>query len=189
MPNWVYNTITVKGNKEDIAKMMNDAVKGENGIMNLSSWFPVPETFIKYDTTNYPDGKGLKVGEDWYDGLGPHEGKVTEELIEEFKQATKEQREKYGVVGWYDYNVLMYGCKWNSELNIEEQYDEEIVFTAETPWGSPERWVKRMSEKYPELTFHLYAEYEDNWWEDKYYQAGEEACNGEGTLWDNEEDE
>lgn len=189
MPNWTYNTITVRGSKEDLNKMMNDAEKTD-GVLNLSSWFPVPETFKKYDTTNHPDGKGLKVGDDWWDGLGSHEGKVTEELIEEFKQATKEQREKYGVVGWYDYNCKMYGCKWNSELNIEEQYDEEIVLTADTPWSAPDNWLRRMSAKYPNLVFNNHAEYEEGFWEDVTYEAGEDYQEGSGEMsWDDEEEE
>lgn len=189
MPNWTFNTITVRGSKEDLNKMMNDAEKTD-GVLNLSSWFPVPETFKKYDTTNHPDGKGLKVGEDWYDGLGPHEGKVTEELIEEFKQATKEQREKYGVVGWYDYNCKMYGCKWNSELNVEHQSDEEVVFTADTPWSAPDAWLLRMSAKYPTLEFYNHAEYEEGYWEDSSYSEGCGDVCAEGEMnWDDEEEE
>ena len=190
MPNWTFNTINIKGEKKDLEKMMNDAVPGKDGKLYFSSWFPVPETFIKYDTTNHPDGKGLKVGDDWWDGLGSHEGKVTEELIEEFKQATKEQKEKYGVVGWYDYNCKMYGCKWNCDLNVEEQYDDEIEITCDTPWSAPDAWLLRMSEKYPTLSFHNHAEYEDGWWEDSDYEDGSGDVSDRGEMeYDDEEDE
>lgn len=189
MPNWTYNTITVRGSKEDLNKMMNDAEKTD-GVLNLSSWFPVPETFKKYDTTNHPNGEGLKVGEEWWDGLGRHDGVVTEELIGEFKQATKEQKEKYGVVGWYDYNRKMYGVKWNSELQLESQTDEEIVLTADTPWSAPDAWLFRMSAKYPTLSFHNHAEYEEGFWEDWDYEEGGGDVVATGEMeYDEEEEE
>ncbi len=68
MPNWTYNTITIRGNDGTLAKMMNDAVKEENGKLALQSWFPIPETFLKYDTTNHPNGDRFKVGEEYWDG-------------------------------------------------------------------------------------------------------------------------
>ena len=188
MPNWTYNTITVTGSKEGLERMMSEAQR-VNGVLNLSSWFPVPETFKKYDTTNHPDGKGLNVGEEWWDGLGAHEGKVTEELIEEFKQATKEQMEKYGVVGWYDYNRKMYGCKWDCKLTVDGQTDNQIDISVDTPWSEPDAWLGRMSVKYPELTFHNHAEYEEGFWYDTTYEAGEEYADGSGTLdWDDEKE-
>ena len=142
MPNWTFNTITVRGSKEDLNKMMNDAEKTD-GVLNLSSWFPVPETF-----------------------------------------------KKYGVVGWYDYNCKMYGCKWNSELNVEHQSDEEVVFTADTPWSAPDAWLLRMSAKYPTLEFYNHAEYEEGYWEDSSYSEGCGDVCAEGEMnWDDEEEE
>lgn len=187
MPNWTYNYITVRGSKEDLNKMMNDAEKTD-GVLNLSSWFPIPETFKKYDTTNHPNGEGLRVGEQWYDGLGNHDALVTEELIEEFKQATKEQREKYGVVGWYDYNCKMYGCKWNSEVNVESQTDDEVVLTCDTPWSAPDAWLLRMSDKYPTLNFHNHAEYEEGFWEDSDYEDGCGDVSDRGEMEYDDED-
>lgn len=190
MPNWTFNTITVRGDKESLNKMMADAERNEQGGLNLSSWFPVPETFNKYDTTNHPDGEGLKVGEEWWDGLGRHDGVVTEELIQEFKDATREQREKYGVVGWYDYNHKMYGCKWNSELVVESESDTQIVLTADTPWSAPDAWLMRMSEKYPDLVFENHAEYEEGFWEDTVYEDGDGDQVGTGEMdWGDDDEE
>ena len=190
MPNWTFNTITVRGNKESLKKMMADARVYPNGSLSLSSWFPVPETFIKYDTTNHPDGKGLKVGEEWWDGLGKHEGVVTEELIQEFKDATREQREKYGVVGWYDYNCKMYGVKWDSELTVESKGETEIVLAGDTPWSAPDAWLMRMSEKYPDLVFENHAEYEEGFWEDTVYENGDGDQVGTGEMdWGDDDEE
>ena len=199
MPNWTYNSIRVEGSKDSLTKFMNDGLanarkpenEGDNPQLSLSSWIPTPETFRKYDTTNHPDGKGLKVGDKWWDGLGSHGDKVvTEELIEEFKQATKEQAEKYGVVGWYDYNVKTFGCKWDSEVCVESINDTEINLSADTPWSAPENWLRTISAKYPDLTFHLYATYEEGFWEEMDFQNGREAEIGSGEYdWEEEEED
>lgn len=191
MPNWTYNRIVVKGEKENLDKFMNDAIRDENGNLSLSSWIPTPETFKKYDTTNHPDGEGLKVGEKWWDGFGNHDDQlVTEELIEEFKKATAEQREKYGVVGWYDYNLHTFGCKWDSEVRVEAIADIQINLSADTPWSAPENWLRTISKKYPELTFHIHALYEEGFWEDFDFKEGRKAeiDSGEANWYDEEEE-
>lgn len=190
MPNWTYNTIKISGSKADLARMMNDAVKDENGRLKLSSWFPIPETFLKYDTTNHPNGERLRVGEKLWTGLHGNNGPiVTEELIEEYKLATKEQRELYGVVGWYDYNCKYFGCKWDSEVEIEEQNDDEIVLRSDTPWCAPDVFLVRFSKKYPELSIYNHAYYEEGYWEDYSYQCGVATFEDKGEeVWDDEEE-
>ena len=197
MPNWTCNTITIEGSKDSLNKFIADAVernpecrdKEDKPQYSLSSWIPTPETFRKWDTTNHPDGQGLKVGDKWYDGLGDHNQLVTEELIEEFKKATEEQREKYGVVGWYDYNRKTFGCKWDSEVFIDAVTDTEIRLSTDTPWSAPENWLRTISAKYPGLTFHLHAEYEEGFWEDLDFKEGRKAEIGNGELTYTDEDE
>lgn len=78
MPNWVYNTIAVKGNKNDVIsfiKKMNDKVtendsidtiidalvqgnKGDNA-PSFNTFIPMPQTYVDYDTTNYPNGERI----------------------------------------------------------------------------------------------------------------------------------
>ena len=188
MPNWTYNNILIKGEKKNLDKFMNDAIRNEDGNLSLSSWLPIPETFEKYDTTNHPDGKGLEVGKrlrSWEDDSPI----VTEELIEEYKQATKEQKEQYGVVGWYDYNVKTFGCKWDSEVVLEKNTDTEIVLSAETPWSAPNNWLRTISKKYPELIFHLHADYEEGFWMDLEFTDGLEAEKGFGEIVFDDEEE
>lgn len=189
MPNWTYNTITITGPKETLKKFVEDG-RGAEKQLFLSSWLPIPETYQKYDTTNHPNGKGLKVGEKWWDGLGSHEGQVvTEELIEEFKAATKEQAEKYGAVGWYDYNVKTFGCKWDCEVNVEFHTDTEIVLTTDTPWSAPGNWLRTISKNYPDLSFNLHAIYEEGFWEDLSFGEGLKSELGSGEYnWEEEEE-
>ena len=195
MPNWTYNTITIEGNKETLDMLMNDAVRNEDGKLQLSSWFPIPETFLKYDTTNHPNGEGLRVGERLWPGLyelnTPDRPIITEELIEEYKRATQEQKEKYGAVGWYDYNCKYFGCKWDCEVEIEERTDEQVVLRTDTPWTAPEMFLLRLSLRYPDLYIRDNADYEDGQWEIMEWQNGEGELvdKGEYTFPEDEEEE
>ena len=171
MPNWTNNAITVRGPKEVLDKMLADAKRNEQGNYAFSSWLPMPETYHKYDTTNHPNGEGLRVGEhvNW-DKDSPI---VTEELIEEYKQATKEQKEKYGVVGWYDWNCANYGCKWDMEFeNLVRDSDTELTIYVETPWSAPANFLLTMSQRYPELVFTADSHYEEGEYEVLEFQNG-----------------
>ena len=160
MPNWVNNNIIIKGKNELIEQFLSDAQKDQNGHLSFSSWIPIPETFLKYDTTNYPNGEGLVIGEKIpFKDDSPI---VTEELIEEYKAATKLQKEQYGVVGWYDYNYFTFGCKWNCQIDIEGKTDGELSLYCETPWGSPSFFISNVSEQYPELLFNVTSDSIDN---------------------------
>lgn len=159
MPNWTFNKIKVVGKDEDIEQFISDANKHENGTMSFSSWIPVPETFLRYDTTNYPNGEGLEVGKPsrpWTEDSPI----VTEELIEEYKAATKEQMEQYGVVGWYDYNCMTYGCKWDSQIDVASKTKNVLTLTCDTPWAAPFHFFETMSKRYTGLLFLMHSSYE-----------------------------
>ena len=116
--------ITAKGNYEM-------GIKEERGIY-FSTFLPIPDTFIKFDTTNYKD---------------------------EFADEAAKQMKEYGVVGWYDYNVKYFGCKWDCEIeNFEASQNENDEFTLEfetsSPWCPPVEFVVRLSELFPTLVFY-----------------------------------
>lgn len=156
MPNWSNNLIAFKGEESNILNMLNDALinsgeekcesvgdainslhgnakhKGvENGEvimekgLRLRTFLPMPDIFLLYDTTNFP---------------------------EKYEEMAAEQKEKYGVVGWYDYNLVTLGCKWDSELSLDSSFVSNgiatIVFFCETPWSYPENWLLALEEKY-----------------------------------------
>ena len=161
MPNWVFNKITINGKAENIEQFLSDSKKDQNGQMSFASWIPVPETFQKYDTTNFPNGKGLEIGkpsQPWREDSPI----VTEELIEEYKAATKLQREQYGVVGWFNYNCLTYGCKWNCILDVERNDENGLIMNCETPWCTPIIFFKTISKCYPDLFINICSDSIEN---------------------------
>ncbi len=173
MPNWTFNRIKIKGSEESIKKFLA-ASKNEEGHYHFGSWFPIPETFTKYDTTNYPNGEGLEVGKTYGIVYG-NPFVATKELIEEYKQATKEQSEKYGCVGWYDWNVMNYGCKWDCEVIVEDNIGDTLLYLyCETPWCAPVEFLKKLSALFPDFVIKCDSEYEDGDRESYEYNCGEE---------------
>lgn len=161
MPNWTDNRIIVSGDSEKIKKFLNDGVKNSAGNYHFGSWIPIPETYAKYDTANHPYGKGLVVGEkDCFTDIV-----TTEERLKEFIEATEYQKETYGVIGWYDWNVNNYGCKWDEDMELLERIDDNektecITFLTTTPWSSPIEFVRTIVQRY-KFRITMYSHFED----------------------------
>lgn len=136
--------------------------------VTAETFFPMPDTFIKYDTANHPDGDRLRVGEKLYPWT-EESPVVTEELIEEYRKATAEQKVDYGVVGWYDYRCRFLGCKWDFELDnldICEVSENvwEMSFDCQTPWSFPHPWLDRILALGEGMTAIAMSEEESNEW-------------------------
>jgi len=172
MPNWCEDTITITGKEVDLIKFLNIGLKSacrlrirglkegnfDTTRLTLRSWLPMPDTFSQYDTTNHPNGEGLTVGESC------NGRRVDEALIEEYKTATKEQKEKYGAVGWYEYNCKTIGTKWDAGLDdiyIEHDIDDYWIITINlsTAWSPCIPWLRNIYKDYPNL--HFYLDYEE----------------------------
>lgn len=176
MPNWTNNNITIKGEKTILEKLIADAKKNAEGKYCFSSWFPMPETYHKYDTTNYPNGSRLVVGDNMSNGE-----KVTQELIDAYKQATKEQKEKYGVVGWYEWNCANYGCKWDEEFeSLEFNGEDTIEIDVTTPWSAPIKFLMKLSVRYGGIEIKCLSHYEDC--ENKVYYISDDCCNEDDCI-------
>ena len=145
MPNWCFNQGSISGNKDSIKKFIKDGLQVEtlpesaveiddllqSKELSLATWLPRPEIF-DIDTTNYP---------------------------EKFPEAVKEQMEKYGVVGWYDWGLKFYGCKWDCIFDafqyVENNDNSDISFYFDSPWSPATEWFKNIQEKYPDLDFEV----------------------------------
>lgn len=160
MPNWVQNTICIKGEERQILDFINLGLRGskldpatdvEEGFnrliekachksskmskkgnvrvvydkhLTMGTFFPMPTTFLLYDTTNYPN---------------------------KFPKAVAYQKRRYGAVGWYDYNAFVrFGCKWDAELanptitKARHTQKYVITFEVETPWSYPQLWMEKI---------------------------------------------
>lgn len=219
MPNWVQNKVVLKGTREDLNGFLmlgltnsghyteseNTAeltallkeharckgVKGRSIVpldrLCARTFYPMPDTYLLYDTTNHPDGAGLKVGKpEYWDEGSPI---VTEEMIEEYKAATKEQKEKYGCVGWYDYNCNTLGTKWDFELDCLEARDGMLVFDCDTAWSTPVCFLYSVKEDFPGLRVFV-CSVDEGWNFADYgevtgrltFRLIKDACSGKGPT-------
>ena len=147
MPNWCFNSGSISGSKESIKKFIKDGLQVEtlpenmieidellqnNEVLSIGKWLPMPKIYEDFDTTNKPN---------------------------DFPDAAKEQMEKYGVVGWYEWYRKFYGCKWDcffDNIQYTENGDNGIItFYFDSPWSPPTAWFENMQEKYPELDFEV----------------------------------
>ena len=184
MPNWVYNTMSLKETKKGALKeFINDTLKkdgynvqvssGQDWLVRvsnnqlcdnykgiwLSTFIKRPETDDLYDTTNYPNGERLDIGQKI--NIGKQEVIVTDEVVQLFKDATTEQLQKFGVVGWYAWNNMNYGCKWDTCLteitpevnNVDGMECMKLTFY--TPWSDPFPIYTFIFDNYPNLDLKI----------------------------------
>lgn len=159
--------------------------------LTMRSWLPMPQTFIDYDTTNkllpldkliYFDTNGI-LGKNFPNDLevlrrARNIDEIPTELLlrlQEFyddyknkwEKAKVEQQEKYGVVGWYEYNIKTLGTKRNTvlydfDILINNNNEILITFKTDTAWSMPMEWLQTLNEKYKDLTFVAFASEESN---------------------------
>ena len=160
MPNWVKNTVALKGTKQQMTKLFSQVadVKTwedvENKIGNLEltmrSFLPMPQTFLDWDTTN--DMQKFE----WFchDKNQPKEELYDEyqKYVRGYKAACEHQTKMYGCVGWYDYNCKTLGCKWDADLlnlTIAEELEKDdiviVYFSLETAWSIPMPFLQHLA--------------------------------------------
>ena len=160
MPNWVKNTVALKGTKQQMTKLFSQVadVKTwedvENKIGNLEltmrSFLPMPQTFLDWDTTN--DMQKFE----WFchDKNQPKEELYDEyqKYVRGYKAACEHQTKMYGCVGWYDYNCKTLGCKWDADLlnlTIADELEKDdiviVYFSLETAWSIPIPFLQHLA--------------------------------------------
>ena len=109
-----------------------------------------------------------------------------------YKKATKYQREKYGVVGWYDWSCANYGVKWNahfSDFDFDEVNNEYLFkFYCETAWDVPYEFLNKLRKMYPNLRIAVRA-YEEQPAFNGYFNVDDDDCWIENHAYCDWEDE
>ena len=195
MPNWVNNKMMIVGKREDILKMFAKAepmMFDGHLCYTLHSFIPMPQTYKDVDTTNSLNCFLYKKEEELR--AEHHELPACElkKLFEDNKQkyidlyenAKKYQKETYGVIGWYDWNCLNIGTKWNAEVISVEEFDRliknsggcdelDIHCYIETAWTPPTPFFEKIIKENPKLYFDIWCDEESG------YKFGYEGVNGE----------
>lgn len=164
MPNHVTNVLTLNGANKKVEEVIN-ALLNEKGEVDFNVGFPMPK---ELDGTPSPT---KIVSQSEYDAFDPESqpkwmGRgITKQMSNDFIQ-------KFGADNWYDWKLANWGTKWGG---YESARIDEVTFEFQTAWSTPTKYLEKMSEKFPEVTFEVkYAG------EDMGYNVGEyHLLNGE----------
>lgn len=184
MPNWVQNNLTIKGDNEIVAACL-DLCKSDESAFDFNQIVPMPKELdvaessnnncaIKYYLTTLSDEEVDSVRNilqrvpdvlfgtlDNAIQLISYPGALIEGNDENKKQWIKigktliDNCDKYGFPTQYEWCCHNWGTKWNSsEVGIYNIGNEAVV-SFQTAWDCACPIVKRLSEKFPDLSFTI----------------------------------
>ncbi len=166
MPNWVDNTIVIKGEESvldnienKVRKTITTEERGEEVIHDLAGQLvPMPEEIRNLDGTRDNirrfrdlDGNVVKVDQmkamTYYqmndeELLG--EGYTMEKLTED---ELKDLDEKYGAHDWYDWSNLNYGTKWGDcDTIVKRENKKTLVYSFSSAWSPAIKLTQKIAE-------------------------------------------
>ena len=185
MPNYVMNTVRVRGDDESLRALwkLTENEQGEIGHLDFNKVIPMPEA-LKIEESSVMH-KGLKAVQDFMEIYS------MEKTEEEFKAAiwnipqssinaflrmrTDVSREEwtlglqayrniaqYGAASWYDWCVKNWGTKWNAcEPTLDSDENDVDYLRFETAWSAPHPILEKLSEMFPNATFEHSSADED----------------------------
>jgi hypothetical protein len=192
MPNWVFNSLVVSGEKSELDKMVAQ----------------LNQPFVKYfPKQEFIDGKYTEVSDvQVYDNpvfafwniVAPTDleayygnevfkktGLDGEEFMKEFVRSMKEDQD------WYHWNVRNWGTKWDIAVPNGEKYsdtqmtitdDGDVMYHFQTAWSPVGEVLIKLSEMYPTLEFDYEYEEEQGWGGTCTFLGGEEIASDEWDI-------
>lgn len=148
MPNWVANSVVIKGTEIQIWDIKlflakNHFMTGEEIEFNFANLVSIPEDKLEEYTGVRGFVEGVAIGDTEYN--------------------------------WYNWNVNNWGTKWNA-LDVDvEAYPDEICYRFNTPWSLPEGVILALADKCrgTGMTFEWFGEEEQGWGCEYYFDGNE----------------
>ena len=143
MPNWVYNTMNVSGDPEDVRTFVGEMAT------------PIPSHI-------YPEGGYIAKDGEW----------KMEEVTFSFWNVIAPTDLKSYFTGetWYNWNCANWGVKWDAKMNMDELEISDhadgcssVSYSFDTAWGTPTEVFQALTKKYPHLEFSIEFEEEQGW--------------------------
>jgi len=160
MPNWVMNELTcifqtleeynAFKEKANTESLYNSFFPMPSVLEGTSSPHLAPGDYIngvnKRKNTNFITLEEIASCDDEWDA---HRAKEIIQNIKAFEQT--------GYHDWYSWNLDNWGVKWEaSKCTFKELPDFfTIVFYFDSPWDTPEHFVRELSKLYPDATFEM----------------------------------
>ena len=141
MPNWCNNSLTVTGDKDEVAKFVEENKGGRVG-----------------DGTDHLANGEVEEYELTFEAVLPIPRMPDGQLLGEPQNPEPGVRWT-GNDNWHDWCVRNWGTKWDAGTGTEVDYlPNGVLYTFDTAWAPPSAWVQAASEKYPDLTFDIIFE-------------------------------
>jgi hypothetical protein len=183
MPNWVYNTLTIQGPKEQVdfirTKLNTPYQK------NFENW-DTKTMSMQFKTYLFPNP--VFAFHNIYNHL---EAGIPDEVYLQQSDHTLpiEQAIMFKGNNWYDWNVRNWGTKWDVAVSHDDEYpdteeleyksegeDNWVIYKFNTAWSPPAPAMEKLSALVPNCVVTLSFEEETGW-------GGEyEFVNGEMTA-------
>jgi hypothetical protein len=191
MPNWVFNSLVVSGEKSELDKM----------VAQLNQPFT-----MHHPVKKFVDGKYTQVADfeeynnpvlafwnivkptDLEAYYGEEVFKKTtlepDEFMAEFVRSMREDQD------WYHWNCRNWGTKWDVAVSNDNEYpntvmelndDGSVMYRFETAWSPVGEVLIKLSEQYPTLNFNYEYEEEQGWGGIAIFEGGQEIGSDE---WD-----
>lgn len=174
MPNHIQNRLTIKGEKEQVAKVLAAIStideEGEAIPMDFNKIIPMPKE-LQIESGSLGENTHYLL----FGGKAKFFPIPTEELQRRFTALSFEDRkkaveialqyqsnkEKYGHTTWYDWSREHWGTKWNAYGQPDKRNTENTIFF-QTAWAAPLNLMKRLSGLFPKVTFEFMFADEDS---------------------------
>jgi hypothetical protein len=160
MPNWVMNQLTCIFQTPEEYNAFKEKANPESF---YNSFIPMPPVLegtqsphvdvdkfiIQYNEENDTKYTTLEqiasFGNDWNKVIALH-------AIQNIKAF-----EETGYHDWYSWNLTNWGVKWDAVRCTSKELPDfkTIIFTFDSPWGTPEHFVRQLSSLYPNATFEM----------------------------------
>jgi hypothetical protein len=162
MPNWVMNELTCIFETSEEFQSFKNKVDSKN---LYNSFIPMPE--ILKDTQS-PSVNVEKLVLEYNKETNSTAMGLSEIIASNHhrfsgiaEQALKNQQAQIstGFLNWYDWSLQNWGVKWDaSNVQVKELSDfNTVMFSFDSPWGTPQKFVEELSKMYPDAIFELVA--------------------------------
>ena len=171
MPNWVYNSVSLSGNSDDIAKVKEQLNRAYE--RPYDEWDAETKSFKEVIATfSNPVFSFWNI-------IAPTD-------LDTYRKQPDysiplNQALRFESDDWYSWNIRNWGTKWDVALFDDEKYpeteliheeNEHIIYRLNTAWSPPIPALEKLSEQYPELTIDLEYEEETGWGGEMVFKNG-----------------
>lgn len=192
MPNWVFNSLVVSGDKSELDKMVEQLNqpfvkhfpehKFENGdIVWVADEQRYDNPVFAFWNIVKPTDLESYYATDVFKGSKNIEPNDSESFMKKFVRSMKDDQD------WYHWNCRNWGTKWDVSATNGDQYsdtrmevpdDVSVMYHFNTAWSPVGKVLMKLSEQYPTLNFDYEYEEEQGWGGSCTFLGGEDiACD------------